>query len=192
MIRFKATTSSMLVAGLLFGVAYSYAQSDSHTHPSSASEHSSSFVIPKPMQVEHDVLHSDLEQLTKAGGRTGEAAQAVAHVLDHHFQNENEYALPPLGLLVELSEGKFDCGMIAVLPMTDKLQADMPTMLAEHKDIAEALSQLKNAAISENKPEGVKFADELAAHAQSEEQITYPTALLIGLYVKGKAVQCAR
>jgi hypothetical protein len=116
----------------------------------------------------------------------------VARVLEHHFQKENEYALPPLGLLVPLSEGKFDCGMTAVLAMTDKLQADMPAMLAEHKDIEAALSELKNAATSENKAEGVQFADELAAHAQIEEQVTYPTALLIGLYVKGKAAQCPR
>ena len=144
------------------------------------------------MQTEHEALHSELAKLTKAGGRTGEAAQKAASVLDPHFQNENQYALPPLGLLVPLSEGKFDCGMTAVLSMTDKLQADMPTMLAEHKEISAALSQLRDAASAENNSEGVKFADELATHAQTEEQITYPTALLIGLYVKGKAAQCSR
>ena len=191
-IRSKVTIVSMLAAGLLFGATYSHAQTDTHAHPSSASEHANGLYIPKPMQVEHEALHSDLAQLTKAGGRTGEAAQAVAKVLDHHFQKENEYALPPLGLLVPLSEGKFDCGMIAVLAMTDKLQADMPTMLAEHKDIEAALSELKKAATSENKTEGVRFADGLAAHAQTEEHVTYPTALLIGLYVKGKAAQCPR
>jgi hypothetical protein len=178
----------MLAAGLLFGAAYSHAQTDTHAHPSSAH----GLQIPKSMQIEHEALHSDLVKLTKAGGRTGEAAQKVAKVLDHHFQKENEYALPPLGLLVPLSEGKFDCGMTAVLAMTDKLQAGMPTMLAEHKGIEAALSELKNAATSENKAEGVQFADELAAHAQTEEQVTYPTALLIGLYVKGKATQCPR
>jgi len=29
----------------------------------------------------------------------------------------------------------------------------------------------------------VQFAEHLAAHAQTEEQVTYPTALLIGVYV---------
>jgi hypothetical protein len=191
-IRWEATTVSMLVAGLLFGATYSHAQTDTHEHPSAASAHGSNLEIPKPMQREHEALHSELARLTKAGGRTGEAAQRVASVLDPHFQKENQYALPVLSLLVPLSEGKFDCEMTAVLPMTDKLQADMPTMLAEHKEISAALSQLSNAALSENNSEGVKFADELAAHAQTEEQITYPTALLIGLFVKGKAAQCSR
>jgi hypothetical protein len=188
----KATTAAMAASVLLFGATYSRAQSDAHSPSSAATEHSRNLQIPKSMEIEHEAVHSQLVNLTKAGGQTGEAAQKLASVLDPHFQKENRDALPPLGLLVPLSEGKFDCGMTAVLPMTDRLQADMPNMLAEHDKIREATSQLRKAALSENKPQGVKFADELAAHAQTEEQITYPTALLIGLYVKGKAAQCSR
>ena len=191
-IRSKATAISMAAAVLLFGTTYSHAQSDAHRHSSAASEHSSSFQIPKSMEIEHEAIHSELVKLTQAGGQTGEAAQKLASVLDPHFQKENRDALPPLGLLVPLSEGKFDCGMSAALSMTDRLRADMPNMLAEHKEISAAASPLRTAASSENKPEGVQFADELAAHAQTEEQITYPTALLIGLYVKEKAGQCSR
>jgi hypothetical protein len=195
MFRSKAMVLSILVIGLsgwwLPRITDARAQSDTHAHSPSAVEHNS-FMIPKPMQVEHEALHSELGQLTKVGGRTGQAAQRVAEVLEHHFQNENAFALPPLGLLVPLSEGKFDCSMTAVLAMTDKLKADMPKMLSEHTDITAALGQLRSAAVSENKPEGVKFADELTAHAHTEEQITYPTALLIGLYVRDKAAQCAK
>ena len=163
-----------------------------HTQPPLTSEKHSNFGIPKPLQVEHEELHSALAQLTKAGGRTGESARRLAEVLDPHFQKENEYALPPLGLLVPLSEGKFNCDMMAVLNLTDKLQAEMPAMLSEHKDIAAALAQLKEAAMSENNSAGRQFAEHLAGHAQMEEQVTYPTSLLIGLYVKGKSDQCPR
>ena len=76
--------------------------------------------------------------------------------------------------------------------MTDKLQAEMPTMLSEHKDITAAVAQLKEASTQENKAAGVRFANHLAAHAHMEEQVTYPTALLIGLYVKSKSDQRAR
>jgi len=82
--------------------------------------------------------------------------------------------------------------MTEVLKMTDKLEADMPAMLSEHKDITAALKKLKDAAKAENKPAGVQCTDHLSAHAQTEEEITYPTALLIGLYVKSKATQCPR
>ena len=144
------------------------------------------FEIPKPMKIEHDELHADLVNATKTGGQTGEAAKAVAKVLHSHFVKEEEYALPPLGLLVALSEGKFETGMADVLKMTDKLEAELPTMLSEHKDIVAALTKLIEAARTENKPDVVHFAEKLMLHAQTEEQVAYPTALLIGRYVKTK------
>ena len=144
------------------------------------------FEIPKPMKIEHDELHADLVNATKAGGQTGEAAKAVAKVLHNHFVKEEEYALPPLGLLVALSGGKFETGMADVLKMTDKLAADLPKMLAEHAEIVAALKKLVEAATAENKPGIVRFAQKLMLHAQTEEQVSYPAALLIGAYIKGR------
>jgi len=144
------------------------------------------FEIPKPMKIEHDELHADLVKATKAGGQTGDAAKAVAKVLHNHFVKEEEYALPPLGLLTALSEGKFEPGMTEVLKMTDKLEAELPTMLSEHKDIVVALEKLIAAARAENKLNVVHFAEKLMLHAQTEEQVSYPTSLLIGRYVKSK------
>jgi hypothetical protein len=54
------------------------------------------------------------------------------------------------------------------------------------------LKALTEAAATENKPEGVQFASMLAAHAEMEEQVTYPTALLIGRYVKSCVTQGVR
>ena len=144
------------------------------------------FEIPKPMKIEHDELHADLVKATQAGGRTAEAAKQVAKVLHNHFLKEEEYALPPLGLLVALSEGRFEAEMAEVLAMTDKLEAEMPTMLAEHKVIVAALDGLVAAATAENRPEFVEFAEKLMLHAQTEEQVAYPAAVLVGRYVKLK------
>jgi hypothetical protein len=147
---------------------------------------------PKAMKSEHEELHADLERLTMAGGRTGEAAKGVAALMEEHFTKENAYALPPLSLLVPLSQGKFSCNMTGVLNMTNKLQAELPSMLAEHNKIVAALQKLTTAAKAESKPGGIRFAEMLTAHAQGEEQVTYPTALLVGLYVRGKAAQCPK
>lgn len=178
---------SVLAAGLLLGLQATHVQAAAPGHPGHGE---AKFQIPKVMEMEHEELHAELAKLTQAGGKTAEAATAVAAVLDQHFKNENEYALPPLGLLGPLSQGKFDCGMTDVLTMTDRLSASMPTMLAEHKEIAAALERLSDAAKAENKPEGVQFAEALMTHAQTEEQVTYPTALLVGQYVKAKAETC--
>lgn len=142
------------------------------------------FDIPRPMKVEHDELHAALVRATQAGGETGVAAKAVAKVLHAHFVKEEEYALPPLGLLPALAAGKVAPEMRAVLAMTRKLAADLPEMLAEHGAIVAALEQLVAAAKAENRPDVADFAEKLMLHAQAEEQVAYPTAILIGRYVE--------
>jgi hypothetical protein len=142
------------------------------------------FDIPAALKAEHEELHSDLVHATKAGGLTGEAAQSVAKVLHPHFVKEEEYALPPLGLLTALAKGTLESGMGDVIKLTDKLEAAMPHMLAEHNQIITTLKTLIEVAKAENKIEHARFAERLIAHALTEEQVSYPAALLVGRYLK--------
>lgn len=142
------------------------------------------FPVPSSLKAEHDELHAQLARATKAGGRTGDVAQAVARIMHTHFEKEEEYALPPLGLLADLAKGKVESNMSDVLKMTDKLETELPRMLSEHNDIVTALKKLIDAAKAESKPEYVRFAEELMAHAKMEEEVSYPTSLVIGHYLK--------
>ena len=109
------------------------------------------FKIPESLKHEHEELHAELKNAIKAGGKVGEAAKAVADVLHPHFMKEEEYAMPPLGLLSALAEGRVTPEMRDVLPMTEKLRADLPQMLEEHKAIIASLNNLTEAAKKENK-----------------------------------------
>lgn len=149
-------------------------------------EKSMKFTIPQPLVAEHEELHAELEHAMQAGGKTAEAAKAVAAVLHPHFVKEEAYALPPLGLLPALAKGVVTPDMAQVLPLTDELKHELPQMLAEHKEIVAALERLKIAARAENHLEIENFAQALVQHALTEEQVTYPTAILIGEYVKLK------
>ncbi|TLD42579.1 MAG: hypothetical protein JETT_1135 [Candidatus Jettenia ecosi] len=144
------------------------------------------FHIPQPLKVEHEELHEELVKATKAGGKTGDAAKAVADLLHPHFIKEEEFALPPLGLLSHITKGKVTAEIEGVLTMTDKLKAELPRMLQEHKAIVDSLQNLINAAKGEKKTEYVHFAEKLILHAQTEEEVLYPTSLLIGEYLKLK------
>jgi hypothetical protein len=66
------------------------------------------FEIPTPLKLEHDELHADLVKATQADGRVGDAAKVVAKVLHEHFVKEEEFALPPLGLLSALARDQVD------------------------------------------------------------------------------------
>ena len=143
-------------------------------------------MIPRPLKVEHEELHEQLRKATRESGGVGEAAKAVAKVLHPHFVKEEEYALPPLGLLRSLAEGQVTPDMASVLPLTEKLKAELGEMLAEHESIVAALKNLSDVAKRENKAEYAEFAEKLILHAQTEEEVSDPTAILIGEYLKLK------
>jgi hypothetical protein len=142
------------------------------------------FKIPESLKAEHEELHAELVKATRMVGKVGEAARAVAALLHPHFVKEEECALPPLGLLSALAEGKVTPEMRQVLALTDKLKAELRQMLAEHQAIVGALKKLVVAAEAEGKPEVARFAEKLMLHAQTEEEVLYPAAILIGEYVK--------
>ena len=140
--------------------------------------------IPKSMKAEHQELHEELYAATQAPGAVGEAARVVAEALHQHFENEELFALPPLGLLPALVRGDTDEQLREALPLTERLKADLPKMLAEHRQIVAALDRLVGAAQQAGEPRYVRFAEKLKLHAQNEEEVSYPTAILIGEYIK--------
>ena len=144
------------------------------------------FQIPTSLKLEHEELHAELARATKAGGKTGEAAKAVAAVLHNHFLKEEEFALPPIGLLAPVARGEIDKEMRAVLTMTDRLKAELPEMLREHQAVVAALEELSAAAQKEKLPEHARFAEKLMLHAKTEEEVLYPADVLIGEYLKLK------
>jgi hypothetical protein len=167
-------------------LAVGVASSGAARHQAEQKGRQAMFEIPVSLKVEHEKLHADLSAATKLPGKTGPAAKAVAAVLHEHFLKEEELALPPLGLLAAVAEGRVTAEMRSVITLTDRLKAEMPRMLSEHKAIVQALDELGRAATAERHPEVNRFVEELTAHAQTEEQVLYPAAILVGEYLKLK------
>ena len=142
--------------------------------------------IPTALKAEHEKLHADLSAATKLGGRTGDAAKRVAAALHEHFVSEEEFAMPPLALLGAIAEGRATPDMRSAVALTDRLKAEMPRMLEEHRTIVRALDELRRAAAAERHPDVSRFVEELTAHAQNEEQVLYPAAIVVGEWLKLK------
>jgi len=111
------------------------------------------FKIPETLNEEHEELHRELARITEVGGAIGEAAKKVAIIMHPHFIMEEEYAMPPLGLLEPLSKGDIKPEMKAVLKITDHLKEMLPQMLSEHQAIVEALIKLADVSTRENRME---------------------------------------
>ena len=140
--------------------------------------------IPETLQAEHHEIHERLVAATKLPGAVGDAARQLAAILHPHFQREEQIALPPLGLLAPLARGEYSPEMARVLPLTDSLRAELPGMLEEHVAIAKATRQMGAVAAKASNAEVAALAEALALHARSEEEISYPAALLVGDIVR--------
>lgn len=142
--------------------------------------------IPMSIRSEHEAIHAALVEATRVSGRIGEAASALAKVLHPHFVREEEIALPPLGLLASLAAGRMPADVAAVLEMTDTLKREMPQMLTEHKAIRAAVEQLRVVAHADKNAAVERLAEDLAAHARTEEEVLYPAAILVGDVVRAR------
>lgn len=167
---------------------------DGHDHPSSHRHGAAGdaahpgLATPQVIVIEHEHLHHQLDAAIASGGKTGERAREVAEVLASHFEQEEAYAMPPLGLLEPLAWNKPVDGATAAeaIKMADHLRDEYDNMLHEHEMLTAALHRLASAARQENKPQHAEFAEALIMHAQHEEQVLYPATLMIGEYLKLK------
>jgi hypothetical protein len=192
------TSVKVAVSGLFLATAVGCASSHPSAQPSSdlpqhthayqdeTSANEVALATPSSIVMEHEHLHEQLDAAMAVGGETGLAAKKVADVLGPHFKEEEAYAMPPLGLLeaiahsMPLSEEQIR----GAIEMADKLRANLPQMLEEHQQIHAALAELARAARQENRPAQQEFAEALMMHAKNEEQVLYPTTLLIGKYLQ--------
>ena len=136
--------------------------------------------IPASIRAEHEEIHDELARTAKLAGRTGVAARALETLLQPHFEREEQIALPPLSMLGPLARGEKSATPAWLLPMTDSLRRELPRMLREHVAIRAATQTLATAARAEGQTSAARFAEKLAMHARSEEEVLYPAAVVAG------------
>lgn len=168
----------LLIATLCVPVVGAQEKPDARTHEVK------SYGIPESMRHEHEEIQAALARATQEPGRVGAAARELANVLRPHFVREEQIALPPLGLLAPLARGELTADMQKVLPLTDSLRAEMPRMLQEHQAIRAATNRLEQTARAAGNAAVVRLTESLKLHAQTEEEVSYPAAILVGDLVR--------
>lgn len=140
--------------------------------------------VPKAIQHGHKNLQLELKSIIAEGGKIGEKAKILSDMMISHFEKEEKYALPPLGLLLTLSEGNWKIEKNEAIRMADTLQAKLSEMTKEHEYISKLLQNLKIAADEENNSQAKYFVKNLTLHVELEDQVLYPATILIGNYLK--------
>lgn len=142
--------------------------------------------LPESSKPEHRELHDQLSKARRVGGRTAQAADELMAVLYPHILLEERYAAPPLAILPQLVGGEVTEEMGQIIRSAEKLKIELPGMLEDHRRIVAALKNLMRAAADERHEGYAEFAQKLIRHAQQEEEVLYPAAILVGEYVKLK------
>jgi hemerythrin-like domain-containing protein len=142
--------------------------------------------VPRAIKTEHHELLHALTRAVEAGGRTGEAASRVVDLMHPHLVKEEEFCLPPLSALASLAKGELVPNAASLLAMTEKLRTEFGTLVREHDEIVRALQLLIVTAKADRRTEVVEFAEKLVLHAEMEEDVLYPAALLVGEILKAR------
>lgn len=140
--------------------------------------------VPSSLKAEHAEIQAELAAAMRSGGSTERAAKDVAKLLNAHFVKEEEFAFPILALLPRLASQEKTPERDEIIRRSERFKLELPQMLQEHKAIVAGLTKLLEAARKENKPEQVQFVEKLKLHAQTEEELLYPAALMIGDYLR--------
>lgn len=140
--------------------------------------------VPKAIEHGHEQLFNELKEVIAIGGKIGEKANTLNEHMHPHFKKEEEYALPPLGLLLALSEGRWQLDRNEAIKMADTLEAKLAEMTAEHRAIEKYLHNLKKTAEESNNAQALLFIKNLTLHIELEDQVLYPATILVGNYLK--------
>jgi hypothetical protein len=143
-----------------------------------------SVATPKSLRLSHDQARAEFVRATTEGGRVGIAAKRLADICLPHFEGEERSAFPVLGLLPEITHGSVRPAMLEVLPLIAEFKARREVLEKHHELIQCAIDKLLQACHREKNWEVAEFAYGIRAHEKLEDEVIYPTVILIGTYLR--------
>ena len=141
---------------------------------------------PSSLKIEHEELDAELAALIAETGDLGAAAREVARSLHAHFASEEELAMPLLGLLLEVATGGVERSLEPAAAVAQRLKFELPRLFAEHRAIVTALEGLAACGARAARADVAHFVRKLRLHAQTEEEVLYPAAIVVGALIEAK------
>ena len=144
--------------------------------------------VPSSLKKTHVYILAQIHKMTLYKDSSGHVALKLEELMQHHFKEEEDFILPPLGLLPLLAKGQIPEQSKDVILLSENVKSYMNHMSAEHQLIKAYIEELKQASDNENLPEIIEFENEVSHHAISEEEVFFPASILVGEYLKLKSV----
>lgn len=138
------------------------------------------------MRLGHDEARADLVRAMMEGGPIARAAKRVAQLCLPHFEREEKSVFPVLALLPDLTHGILRPEMMDVMPLVSDFRARHAALNEHHQSILSAIEALLQIAHREKNSQFAEFAFNLRVHERIEDEVIYPTVILIGDYLREK------
>jgi hypothetical protein len=142
--------------------------------------------VPNALLRGHDEARTVFVRATMEGGRIAKAARRVAQLCLSHFEHEENSVFPVLALLPYLQQGNLRPEMMTVMPLIAAFRAKHAAVDDHHQLIVSAIEALQQAAHKEKSREFAQLAYNLKVHERIEDEVIFPTVVLIGKYLQEK------
>ena len=138
-------------------------------------------LAPPSMEKEHQDIWQLFMGVQNLPGKTGTLAEKLAKGLKAHIDKEESLALPLLGILRDLADGRLNASTAKRASLiSSKFEKEYPGMLRGHKELYKLLERLREVGDKEGHLTAIRFAFLVEKHSQEEEEVLYPAAILAG------------
>jgi hypothetical protein len=141
--------------------------------------------IPQSIRHEHQQIISRLESFAAGKDKeTAAAAQKAATFLKGHYATEEQFVLPPLGLLPRIAKGEISKDMEPAVAMADRTKSALADFGNDHIKITSLMNDLIAVGKKKKDEDIVRLATRVAAQSLNDIEVNQPTAILIGDYLR--------
>lgn len=142
--------------------------------------------VPLALRIEHNQIREELARARQDGGAVGDAARTLDRIWTSHLTHTEAFVLPPLGVLRALTRGEAIPDAPQALAMATQFERDLPSLLEAHRALYDETKRFMDTANRERKPAFMDFARRLGLHLRLEEEVLYPSVLLVGQQLKAR------
>src|SRR5665647_293137 len=149
----------------------------------------SALQVPQSIAYEHEQIIKELTNFAKREVAHAAAVQKALIVIKAHYAKEEAFVLPPLALLPNISKGTISKDMTLknmepAVAMADRTKAALPELQNDHIQITSLMNELIEAGKAVHDEELTQLATRVAIQSLNDFEITQPTAILIGDYLR--------
>jgi hypothetical protein len=141
--------------------------------------------VPQSIRHQHQQIISRLEHFAQGKDKeSADAAQKAAAFLKEHYAREEQFVLPPLGLLPRIAKGEISKDMEPAIAMADRTKSALADFANDHIKITSLMNDLIAVGKKKKNDDLVRLATRVAAQSLNDIEVNQPTAILIGDYLR--------